>query len=85
MAKKAPMTLATMKAAEALASDLTGQEQARDIQPAPKLRGYNVRMDAESLHVLKRAALDHKTTMRAIIIKGMNDWLAQHGIAHSID
>jgi len=78
------MTLATMKATTPAATP-PAEANTRNEKKAAPLRGYNVRMEGESLHVLKRAALDNGTTMRAIFIAGVNDWLARHGVSHTVE
>lgn len=66
-------------------AEVMGTTRATERPAKQGMRGYNVRMSAESLGVLKRAALDNETTMRAIFVEGVNDWLTRNGIAHTVE
>lgn len=87
MAKKAPMTLATMKAAEAPPPDLTGQEQAKAGRPRTlpdNVRSMTLRLSDETHTALNVLAAQQRTTAKAILLAGLADQFARYGVTAEV-
>lgn len=87
MAKKAPMTLATMKASAtpepAAPAEVATSEPSRMGRPRTlpdTVKTISIRVTPEVQKALRQAALNHDRTIQSIISDGIADQLARLGV-----